>query len=78
MQSALLIKEHIPKLSNHRYRYYTIIHLKLLNLLPNWELIIKSDELVTLNKVMPIFIIPYEIFIDPLLSFTVKCFAFTR
>ena len=50
--------------------------VKLLNLLPNWELIIKSDELVTLNVVIPIFIIPeYEIFIDPLSSFTVKCFA---
>ena len=36
--------------------------VKLLKLLPNWELIIKSDELLTLNKVMPIFIIPeYEI-----------------
>ena len=52
--------------------------VKLLNLLPNWELIIKSDELVTLDKVMPIFIVPeYEIFIDPLLSFTVKCFVWS-
>ena len=46
-----------------------------LKLPSKWNIIIKTDEILIINKVVPEFVIPeYELIIDPILSVSVRSF----
>ena len=48
----------------------------LLKLPAKWNKIIKTDEILTINKVVPELVVPeFELIIDPILSFSVRSFA---